>query len=282
MIIFIIILAWVYSLMGVAYTLLTMSFLSRKVVPLLLKLLPHRSALLRYIGWYCTRLLVVSVWIGVLWVILGRDLLPRSSVKEYNCINVSESINYTDDSLSYSLPCNSTTSVECIATIGINESCISRLTFTLSDDNRSTQTGIIDLYQTISSNDENTASLLNIPEGHFFSLMILVLCSSFGGFVAKLVKLPPLLGMMVAGFILENTSSIIDWISPVWSSVLRNIALTIILIRGGLALDAKKLWKLKFVLPLLAVLPCLFEGGMDSIISIFYIDLPWQWGLALG
>lgn len=259
-----------------------MSFLSTRLVPLLSQLLPQRSAFLKYIGWYCTRLLVVSVWIGVLWVILGKDLLPRSSVIENNCINISESMNYTDESLAYTLPCNSTTSVECIATIGINESCISSLTFILSDDNVSTQTGIIDLYQVVSNNDDGTGSLLEIPEGHFFSLMILVLCSSFGGFVAKLVKLPPLLGMMVAGFILENTSPIINWISPIWSSVLRNIALTIILIRGGLALDAKKLWKLKFVLPLLAVLPCLFEGGMDSVISIFYIDLPWQWGLALG
>jgi NhaP-type Na+/H+ or K+/H+ antiporter len=110
-----------------------------------------------------------------------------------------------------------------------------------------------------------------------------VVISSIGGFLVNLIRLPPLLGMMVAGIILRNVpGNLLDPISPAWSSTLRNIALVIILLRGGLSLDAKKLWSLKFVLPLLAILPCVFEGALDSIIAIFLLQMPWQWGLATG
>lgn len=258
-----------------------MSRLVPELVPRLVQLLPKRSVVIQYIGWYCTRLLVVSVWIGVLWVILGNDLLPRLSSEECHAIiNTSNESYWTESiALSYVLPCNSTTSVQCLLTVNINETCSSYLTiFTQSMDDTTNNTRNVGLYQS----DRATNSLVDIPEGHFFSLMILVLCSSFGGYIARLVRLPPLLGMMIAGFILRNTSSIMEWISPGWNSVLRNVALTIILIRGGLALDAKKLWKLKIVLPLLAVLPVIFEGGIDGIIGIFYVNLPWQWGLTLG
>jgi NhaP-type Na+/H+ or K+/H+ antiporter len=142
-----------------------------------------------------------------------------------------------------------------------------------------------DLYQAIRQrlDGPSQSTLADIPDGHFFSLILLVVISSIGGFLVNLIRLPPLLGMMVAGIILRNVpGNLLDPISPAWSSTLRNIALVIILLRGGLSLDAKKLWSLKFVLPLLAILPCVFEGALDSIIAIFLLQMPWQWGLATG
>lgn len=259
----------------------------------------------RLIGWYSTRLIVVIIWCGVFWSILGNLIYPTGigindeTNSDVRCLpfaafpTINETLFQGDFTQTYLLLCNETRFHYCVVTLTINESCPSQISITIESNTNGTNLSNDSvyfsydvnqaIYQQLNPSVSPPTSLADVTNGHFFSLIILVLCSAVGGFFVNLVKLPPLLGMMAAGFILQNVpGNIIGSINPVWSSTLRNLALAIILIRGGLALDAKKLWSVKFVLPLLAILPCVAEGSLDSIIAIFYLKMPWQWGLTAG
>uniref|UniRef100_D6RDC5 Solute carrier family 9, subfamily B (NHA2, cation proton antiporter 2), member 2 n=1 Tax=Mus musculus TaxID=10090 RepID=D6RDC5_MOUSE len=86
-----------------------------------------------------------------------------------------------------------------------------------------------------------------LPGGNLFGIIILFYCSITGGKLFGLIKfptlppLPPLLGMLLAGFLLRNIPVINDSvrIQHKWSSSLRSIALSVILVRAGLGLDSK-------------------------------------------
>uniref|UniRef100_A0A8D2CNZ3 Solute carrier family 9 member B2 n=1 Tax=Sciurus vulgaris TaxID=55149 RepID=A0A8D2CNZ3_SCIVU len=91
-------------------------------------------------------------------------------------------------------------------------------------------------------------------------------------------------GMLLAGFLLRNIPVINDnvQIKHKWSSSLRSIALSIILIRAGLGLDSKALKKLKGVCIRLSMGPCLVEACTSALLAHFLMGLPWQWGFILG
>ncbi|XP_077877991.1 sodium/hydrogen exchanger 9B2 isoform X3 [Ictidomys tridecemlineatus] len=86
-----------------------------------------------------------------------------------------------------------------------------------------------------------------LPGGNLFGIIILFYSTIIGGKLFGLIKLPtlpplpPLLGMLLAGFLLRNIPVISDnvQIKHKWSSSLRSIALSIILVRAGLGLDSK-------------------------------------------
>uniref|UniRef100_A0A7M4EZH7 Solute carrier family 9 member B2 n=1 Tax=Crocodylus porosus TaxID=8502 RepID=A0A7M4EZH7_CROPO len=129
-----------------------------------------------------------------------------------------------------------------------------------------------------------------LPGGNLFAVLLLYFFAVAGGKIFGLIKiptlpsLPPLLGMLLAGFLIRNTPVISDivQIKTNWSAVLRNIALSIILIRAGLGLDAKALMKLKAVCLRLSFGPCISETCAAAILSHFLLGLPWQWGFILG
>ncbi|XP_039076745.1 sodium/hydrogen exchanger 9B1 isoform X2 [Hyaena hyaena] len=129
-----------------------------------------------------------------------------------------------------------------------------------------------------------------LPGGNLFGLLIIFYSAMIGGKVLQLIKipsvpqLPPLLGMLLAGFAIRNVPLLGDYIhiSNTWSSTLRNTALTIILIRAGLGLDPRALKHLKTVCLRLAVGPCLMEACSTAVISHFLMNFPWQWGFLLG
>lgn len=205
------------------------------------------------------------------------------------------------DSYSFLYSCNVTADLRyCLVTVRINEDCLTRVSLSV---NLISELGIPNINSSISNISFDydidsairdhfspspfsspTQSLFVIPEGHFFALIVLIIVSAIGGMLARIVRLPPLLGMMIGGFLLRNIPvvGIAGDISPVWSSTLRNIALVIILLRGGLALDAKQLWKLKIAVPILALAPCLTEGAVNGLVSTYLLDIPWRWGLMLG
>ncbi|ELK23238.1 Mitochondrial sodium/hydrogen exchanger NHA2 [Myotis davidii] len=87
-----------------------------------------------------------------------------------------------------------------------------------------------------------------LPGGNLFGIIILFYCAVIGGKLFGLIKLPtlpplpPLLGMLLAGFLIKNIPVINDnvQIKHKWSSALRSIALSIILVRAGLGLDSKE------------------------------------------
>lgn len=202
---------------------------------------------------------------------------------------------------SYVFECDSSDDVlaYCLVSVYFNDSCSNQLAFSVrvltngtssSPDNVTIHNSTYDVYSAVDevlnppSPSPELMNLLNVPEGHFFGLAVLVVASALGGYLTNLVRLPPLLGMMIAGFLLRNVPivNVAENISTTWSSTLRNSALVVILIRGGISLEAKKLWQLKFALPLLSALPCLIEGSVYGVLIIFILDFPWQWGLMLG
>ena len=271
-------------------------------------------------GWYATRIAVVVLWCAVLWALLGDDALPARSKNEtvvcLSALNDSDESSLNSgalNSLINALDVNTTSLLSediseqvlllynesgspslGLVEISLSESCPSRLETTVlvtvpgnfqnvSVVNASSS---IDLRETIRTAlvPRSSTSLLDVREGHFFALAVLLVAAAIGGYLTGLLHLPPLLGMLLAGFLLANVPGIsiaVD-ISNIWSASLRNIALVVILTRGGLSLDASQLRRLKFAVPLLAFTPCLVEGAIDGLVAIFYLQMPWQWGLLLG
>lgn len=129
-----------------------------------------------------------------------------------------------------------------------------------------------------------------LPGGNLFGIIILFYCAVSGGKLFGLIKLPtlpplpPLLGMLLAGFLIRNIPVISDniQIKHKWSSALRSIALSVILVRAGLGLDSNALKKLKGVCVRLSMGPCLVEACASALLAHFLMGLPWQWGFMLG
>ncbi|XP_062598596.1 sodium/hydrogen exchanger 9B2-like [Saccostrea cucullata] len=124
-----------------------------------------------------------------------------------------------------------------------------------------------------------------LPGGHLFSLIILFVSAVSGGYIFSLIRLPPLLGMILAGFGLSNLPVVClvgQNVTPIWSGALRRIALTVILIRAGLGLDPVALKKLSRTVIKLAFLPCISESVICAVTSHYLIGLPWDWSFMLG
>ncbi|XP_037023808.2 sodium/hydrogen exchanger 9B2 isoform X2 [Artibeus jamaicensis] len=129
-----------------------------------------------------------------------------------------------------------------------------------------------------------------LPGGNLFGIIILFICAIIGGKIMGLIKLPtlpplpPLLGMLLAGFLIRNIPVISEnvQIKHRWSSALRSLALSVILVRAGLGLDSKALKKLKGVCVRLSMGPCLMEACTSALLSHFLMGLPWQWAFMLG
>lgn len=124
-----------------------------------------------------------------------------------------------------------------------------------------------------------------LPGGNFFSLYVLFFGSILGGYLISFIKLPPLLGMLLVGALLRNVP-VIDVVGAnldnTWSGALRQIALTVILIRAGLGLDPVTLKKLSFTVLRLAASPCMIECIAEAIAAHYLLGLPWEWGFMLG
>lgn len=126
-----------------------------------------------------------------------------------------------------------------------------------------------------------------LPGGNMFGIYIVVVFASLFGFIVRNIphlRLPPLLGMLLAGLLLRNVRGI-DFarhIDKRWSSTLRSTALVIILIRSGLGVNTSALRKLKFTLMRLALLPCIFEAIAAAVIVHLLLDMRWLWAFQLG
>lgn len=104
------------------------------------------------------------------------------------------------------------------------------------------------------------------------ALMLLVGFGLSGLF--KLVKLPGLIGMILAGILLGP--HMFNLISPSLlniASELRQIALIVILLRAGLSLDIQDLIKIGRPALLMSFLPALFEMGMIILIAPIILNI---------
>mmetsp|Transcript_8627 Transcript_8627/g.12733 ORF Transcript_8627/g.12733 Transcript_8627/m.12733 type:complete len:614 (+) Transcript_8627:53-1894(+) len=122
-------------------------------------------------------------------------------------------------------------------------------------------------------------------QGVIFSLGLLVTTAYMGGWIGNtFFKFPPLLGMLIVGFIFRNAAPItLMSITDTWSSNLRSFALGIILIKAGLGLDLIALRRLGFNTMLLSTTPNLVECIVVALISYGLLyGLPWVWVFMLG
>lgn len=262
------------------------------------QLVCSRENIVRVTGRYVTRIVVALVWCGVVWSLLGTSAFPRQYFSDDNCQIVSQ--NVTNDSIQPLNNLNDTLHIlssEFSVLASFNDEDLDQYVLI---EIRSKQCENISVIQvenhnwsllvssdSVTVNDnfkQDRGGLVDISDGHFFALILLLIFSSICGFIAKLVCLPPLFGMIIAGIILRNVPYIdfASHIEPAWSSTIRNIALVIILIRGGLSMKPKDLKRLKHAVLILGSVPCVLEGVVDGVIAILYLKMPWQWGLMLG
>ncbi|PSN36208.1 Sodium/hydrogen exchanger 9B2 [Blattella germanica] len=121
------------------------------------------------------------------------------------------------------------------------------------------------------------------PKGQLFKIGVLGIASHMAGWLIGFTGLPPLLGMLVMGILLRNIGfvQLHDEFQDV-AADLRQMALSIILIRAGMGLDPVALKRLGGLVSRLAIGPSLAEACFAAIMSHFFLGLPWVWGFLLG
>ncbi|KAL0273603.1 UNVERIFIED_CONTAM: hypothetical protein PYX00_006236 [Menopon gallinae] len=121
------------------------------------------------------------------------------------------------------------------------------------------------------------------PGGQLFGLAVLCICANFGGWFATMLTLPALSGMLLVGVLFQNLGLIhIDEDYKELCSIVRKIALVIILIRAGLDLDPKAMKRLYFTLIKMGLVPWIVECGVMAVMAHYLLDFPWMWGFLLG
>ena len=124
---------------------------------------------------------------------------------------------------------------------------------------------------------------LLLSDNLLFSLALILLLGFIGGQVARKLKAPPLLGMMLVGIILgsEVSNSIAPRMLDLADDI-RTMAVMVILMRAGLGLDRDKLAKQGTVALRLGFLPALTEAIAICFLAIWLFEFNWLTGLLLG
>ncbi|XP_029342199.1 sodium/hydrogen exchanger 9B2-like [Acyrthosiphon pisum] len=129
-------------------------------------------------------------------------------------------------------------------------------------------------------------ALMAVPGGSVASIFMLYVAGLAAGCVVDVVGgLPPLLGMMVAGIALQNVG--LYTVTANWCvnlvAIMREAALSVILIKGGLEMNAAQLRRLSGAVTRLALLPCVAEAAAAAVAAHYILpNFSWEWGLMLG
>ena len=116
-----------------------------------------------------------------------------------------------------------------------------------------------------------------------FSLVLILLLGFLAGQLARRLKAPPLLGMMLVGILLGSQVSNLIAVGVIdLADDLRTIAVIVILMRAGLGLDRDKLIEQGSVAIRLGFLPALTEAIAISLLSIWLFQFDLTTGLLLG
>ncbi|KAK7867327.1 hypothetical protein R5R35_001106 [Gryllus longicercus] len=121
------------------------------------------------------------------------------------------------------------------------------------------------------------------PGGQLFGLAALALAGHLGGWLISLTTLPPLIGMLLVGILMQNVGLVHiadDYVEVV--TVLRKVALVIILTRAGLDLDPTAMARLRVAVLKLSLVPWFVECVAVAVSGHFLMGLPWMWGFLLG
>ncbi|KAJ8916143.1 hypothetical protein NQ315_004510 [Exocentrus adspersus] len=121
------------------------------------------------------------------------------------------------------------------------------------------------------------------PEGILYQLILLSICSYFGGWLASLTTFPPLVGMLFTGMLCQNVGVVdIDEDFSEITSEISHLALVIILTRAGLDLDPSALRRLTIPVLKLSLVPWTVEAGAITILSRYFLHISWAYALLLG
>jgi len=123
------------------------------------------------------------------------------------------------------------------------------------------------------------------PSGYVFAVLAVFVGATLCGQISEKVGMPPLVGMMVGGFILRNAGGgfLTAGLLPFVTGFLRNGALVVILIRAGMGLDLQALRANATFLGVISVVPCLVEAATVMFVaSWIFPDFDMKWGLLLG
>lgn len=116
-----------------------------------------------------------------------------------------------------------------------------------------------------------------------FSLAILLFFGLLGNELFKLMRLPGLLGMLIAGILIgPHMFDLLDESLMAISYDLRMVALVIILLRAGLGLNRKRISAVGRPALLLAVIPLMMEGLAIALLSMWLLGFSFVQGGILG
>jgi NhaP-type Na+/H+ and K+/H+ antiporters len=116
----------------------------------------------------------------------------------------------------------------------------------------------------------------------FRNISRLWLCSLVGGYVAKQLHLPPLLGMLAAGLLGVNISDNLFGIPETWRVIFTSAGLSIVLLRSGLELDLPSVGKSKLLTFRLTLIPGVVEALASGLMAVVTFGMPIWLGLSLG
>ena len=110
-----------------------------------------------------------------------------------------------------------------------------------------------------------------MPFGIFFDYIVLISVSYLIGRFFKLFSLPPLIGMLLGGFILRIINDrtrfkFVDNLNSTFTGVIGNFCVGIILTRVGVSIDLLTFKKLRYFPPMiLGIVPCLVQAIIASL-----------------
>ena len=240
--------------------------------------------------WYM-RCLITSVWILVIYTlsIPVSKTLPISqnstneSNLEYSCLNassfntipLSENCSLNNRNLSISLGRNDASNTYSLF-LSI-KSLYNSTNFTYRYTNCSDSDSFITVYMSpfIDIND----SYLSLT-----TLALLVAFSAFLGYVFKVIFLPPMVGMVLAGVIFTHTPREVFLVEVPRSLAYacRSVAIAIVLGHLGLSTSHKVLKQRFFEVFGLALIPSLIEVIFVSLLATFLLQIRWEWACMAG
>ena len=118
-------------------------------------------------------------------------------------------------------------------------------------------------------------------------MYVLLFVATFAGhYVARFPPLPPLLGQLVAGFVMRNVPGLSEAVGEAvdarCSSAMRTAALGVILVRAGLSLDVAAVYRLRWPAARLAFGPSTAEALTVALLAKPALNLPWTHCAVLG
>merc|ERR550514_62036 len=123
-----------------------------------------------------------------------------------------------------------------------------------------------------------------LPGGTVFDLLEVLVCGILGGKLVAKMGLPPLFGQLLMGFLLKNViPDQLNGLSSGLNSMLRSVALAIIMLRAGFGLDFAMLRKSSFSTLVLATGPCIGEATTIAVLShMIFPAMSWPFCFMLG